>query len=64
MLGGTQTYVDAVHNVNDGVNVDYITRESGLFKYGESLGYVDNEAWAKGWTEKVQLLRFWILELI
>lgn len=53
MLGGSQTYIDAVHNVNDGVNVDYITRESGLFKYGESLGYVNApEAWAKGWTGK------------
>jgi len=53
MLGGTQTYIDAVHDVNSGVNVDYITRQSGFYNYANSLGFVNApEAWAKGWTGK------------
>ena len=31
-LGATQTYIDAVHNVNSNVGVDYITRESGMYR--------------------------------
>jgi hypothetical protein len=54
MLSGTQTYYDAVQNTYNGrVNPDYITRESGLAPYGNSLdaiGVVD--AWSRGWTGK------------
>lgn len=53
MLAGSQTYTDAVHKVNSGINLDYITRESGLAPYANSLGYINApEAWAKGWTGK------------
>ena len=50
---GTQAYIDAVHNVNSRINVDYITRESGLKKYANNLDTVGApDAWARGWTGK------------
>ena len=56
-LGGTQTYIDAVHNMNSRINVDYITRESGLYNNGNTLESINApEAWAKGWTGKGSVL--------
>ena len=54
MLAGTQTYYDAAQKAYNGrLNPDYITRESGLSKYGNSLDYIGApEAWARGWTGK------------
>ena len=56
-LGATQTYIDAVHNVNSNVGIDYITRESGMYRYGNNLEAIGApEAWAKGWTGKGSVL--------
>ena len=56
-LGGTQTYIDAVHVMNPNVNVDYITRDSGLINNGNSLETIKApHAWAKGWTGKGSVL--------
>ena len=56
-LGATQTYIDAVHNVNSNVNLDYITRKSGMYNYGQNLEVIGApEAWAKGWTGKGSVL--------
>lgn len=53
LLSGSDAYTDAVHNVNSNVNLDYITRESGLSKYANTLDYINApEAWARGWTGK------------
>lgn len=53
VYSGTQAYQDAVHNVNSNVNVNYINRESGLYKYANNLGSIGApEAWARGWTGK------------
>jgi subtilisin family serine protease len=53
LLSGSDAYTDAVHNVNSNTNVDYITRESGLSKYANSLGIINApDAWARGWTGK------------
>lgn len=50
-LGGTDTYTQAVLNVNSRVNLDYITRESGLYKYGTNLEVIGAPvAWSRGWT--------------
>ena len=57
MLGATQTYIDAVHNVNSNVGLDYITRKSGMYNYGQNLEAIGApEAWAKGWTGKGSVL--------
>ena len=57
MLGATQTYIDAVHNVNSNINVDYITRENGMYRYGQNLEAINApQAWAKGWTGKGSVL--------
>lgn len=56
-LGATQTYIDAVHNVNSNVGIDYITRKSGMYNYGQNLEVIGApEAWAKGWTGKGSVL--------
>jgi|14BtaG_2_1085337.scaffolds.fasta_scaffold01797_3 subtilisin family serine protease len=56
-LGGTQTYIDAVHSMNSRINVDYITRESGLYNNGNNLESINApEAWAKGWTGEGSVL--------
>ena len=56
-LGATQTYIDAVHNVNDGVGIDYITRKNGMYNYGTNLEAIGApQAWAKGWTGKGSVL--------
>ncbi len=56
-LGGTQTYIDAVHSMNSRINVDYITRESGLYNNGNTLESINApDAWAKGWTGKGSVL--------
>ena len=52
-LIGTDTWMQAVLNMNSRINRDYITRESGLRIYGSTLEAVNApEAWAKGWTGK------------
>jgi len=57
MLGATQTYIDAVLNVNPNVNLDYITRKSGMYNYGQNLQVIGApQAWAKGWTGKGSVL--------
>jgi subtilisin family serine protease len=56
-LGATQTYIDAVHNVNSNIGIDYITRKSGMYNYGQNLEAIGApEAWAKGWTGKGSVL--------
>ena len=56
-LGATQTYIDAVHNVNSNINVDYITRKSGMYNYGKNLESINApQAWAKGWTGEGSVL--------
>ncbi len=56
-LSATQTYIDAVHNVNSNINVDYITRKSGMYNYGKNLESINApQAWAKGWTGKGSVL--------
>ena len=50
---GTQFYTDTVHNMNSRVNIDYITRESGLAPYASSLVDIGApEAWSRGYTGK------------
>ena len=50
-LSGTETYKQAVLNMNANINEDYIARESGMFLYGKVLEAVKApEAWARGWT--------------
>jgi len=57
MLGATQTYIDAVHNVNSNIGLDYITRKSGMYRYGQNLEAINApQAWAKGWTGKGSVL--------
>ena len=56
-LSATQTYIDAVHNVNSNINVDYITRKSGMYNYGKNLESINApQAWAKGWTGEGSVL--------
>ncbi len=57
MLGATQTYIDAALNVNPNIGLDYITRKSGMYNYGQNLEVIGApEAWAKGWTGKGSVL--------
>jgi|TARA_B110000467_G_scaffold165033_1_gene198016 subtilisin family serine protease len=56
-LSTTQTYIDAVHTMNPNINLDYITRESGLYNNGKVLETIKApHAWAKGWTGKGSVL--------
>lgn len=53
LLRGSDTYANAALKRNSRINPDYITRDSGLAPYANSLGYINApEAWAKGWTGK------------
>lgn len=52
-LGGTETYKQAAWKMNANINENYITRESGLYKYGTNLEVIGApDAWARGWTGK------------
>lgn len=52
-LAGTETYKQAVWNMNSRINENYIERDTGLAIYGKTLEAVGApEAWARGWTGK------------
>jgi subtilisin family serine protease len=52
-LQGTDVYREAVHKLNSRINVDYITRDSGLGLYGNMLEQIGAPtAWSRGYTGK------------
>ena len=50
-LAQTETFRQAVLNMNSRINDDYISRESGLAPYGRTLEVIGAPvAWSRGWT--------------